>query len=131
MGLHNLILTGFVPNAELPIYQAACEVLLMPYQTQVAASSGGDIGRYLSPMKLFEYLACGRAILASDLSVLQEILNPQNAVILPRDDLDAWVEALITLRDDIPRRMALGAQARQDAEMYTWEKRASRILDGF
>jgi glycosyltransferase involved in cell wall biosynthesis len=131
MGLHNLILTGFVPNAELPIYQAACEVLLMPYQTQVAASSGGDIGRYLSPMKLFEYLACGRAILASDLSVLQEILNPQNAVILPRDDLDAWVEALINLRDDIPRRMALGAQARQDAEMYTWEKRASRILDGF
>lgn len=130
MGLHNVTLTGFVPNTELPLYQAACEVLLMPYQTQVEASSGGDISRYLSPMKLFEYLACGRAILASDLPVLQEVLNPQNAVLLPRDDLDAWVEALATLQHDAQHRTVLGAKACQDAEMYTWEKRAARILEG-
>jgi len=130
MGLNNVILTGFVSNAELPLYQAACEVLLMPYQTQVAASSGGDISRYLSPLKLFEYLACGRAILASDLPVLQEVLNFQNAILLPPDDQDAWVEVLIALCNDAQHRTALGAQARLDAEMYTWEKRASRILEG-
>ena len=70
IGLKNVILTGFVPNARLPLYQAACDVLLMPYQRQVAASSGGDIARYLSPMKLFEYMACERPIISSDLPVL-------------------------------------------------------------
>ncbi len=78
-GLKNIYVLGFIPNAELPLYQAACDVLMMPYQGHVAASSGGDISRYLSPMKLFEYMACGRAILASDLPVLKEVLNAQNS----------------------------------------------------
>ncbi len=92
--LDNVILTGFIPNADLPLYQAACDVLLMPYQKPVAASSGGDIAPYLSPMKLFEYLACGRAILSSDLPVLREVLNPANAVLLDPETSRAWAAAL-------------------------------------
>lgn len=128
-GLDNVILTGFVPNAELPRYQAACEALLMPYQNRVAASSGGDIAPYLSPMKLFEYLACGRAILSSDLPVLREVLSPQNAVLLPAEDVDAWVAAIRELCDNPARRESLAAQARVDARKYTWENRARRIFD--
>jgi len=126
--LQNILLTGFVPNAELPRYQAACDVLLMPYQHRVAASSGGDISRYLSPMKLFEYLACGRAIISSDLPVLQEVLNPRNAILLPCDDVDAWVQALRNLQNDSQFRERLAAQARQDSSSYTWEARAVKIF---
>jgi glycosyltransferase involved in cell wall biosynthesis len=126
----NVLLTGFIPNAELPLYQAASDVLLMPYQRRVAASSGGDIARYLSPMKLFEYLASGRPILSSDLPVLREILNPDNAVLLAPDDVDAWVAAVRSLQADPERRTALGRRARQDAAGYTWEARAERILEG-
>lgn len=129
-GLKNLVLTGFVPNADLPLYQAACEVLLMPYQRSVAASSGGDIARYLSPMKMFEYLACGRAILSSDLPVLREVLSPQNAVLLPAEDIEAWVAALEKLRQDPERRARLGEQARCTAQDYSWSKRAARIFEG-
>ena len=129
-GLENLILTGFIPNAELPKYQAACDVLLMPYQHKVAASSGGDIARYLSPMKLFEYLACGRAILSSDLPVLREVLALENAVLLPPDDLDRWVEAILQMQMDAERRLVLGARARQDSKQYSWEARAERLLAG-
>jgi glycosyltransferase involved in cell wall biosynthesis len=128
--LSNLIFTGFVPNAALPYYQAACDVLLMPYQQQVAASSGGDIARYLSPMKLFEYLACGRPILSSDLPVLQEILDVSNAVLLPPGDVSAWVRAIQALRLDPARSARLGEQARRDASRYTWEGRAAQILEG-
>ena len=127
-GLGNVILTGFVPNAELPHYQAACDVLLMPYQRRISASSGGDIARYLSPMKLFEYLACGRAILSSDLPVLREVLTPDNAVLLPPDDVDAWVAAIRDLQADPARRESLAAQSRRDAQNYTWEARSRRIL---
>lgn len=126
--LENVLLTGFVPNADLPRYQAACEALLMPYQRQVAASSGGDIARYLSPMKLFEYLACGRAIVSSDLPVLQEILHPGNAILLDGQDLEAWVAALRRLEGDPDLGLRLAAQARADAEQYSWEARAGKIL---
>lgn len=126
----NLILTGFVPNAELPLYQAACDVLLMPYQRRVAASSGGDIASYLSPMKLFEYMACGRAILASDLTVFREVLTPEMARLLPPADEDAWVGALRGLQADPAERARLGEAARRQVGRYTWEERARRILQG-
>jgi len=128
--LNNIILTGFIPNSELPRYQAACDVLIMPYQRRVAASSGGDISRYLSPMKLFEYLACERAIISSDLPVLQEVLNSQNAVLLSSEDIDNWVNALRKLHSEPALRKKLAMQARQDASLYTWESRAARILEG-
>jgi glycosyltransferase involved in cell wall biosynthesis len=126
--LGNVIITGFVPNAELPFYQAACDVLLMPYQRKVAASSGGDIALYLSPMKMFEYLASGRVIFSSDLPVLREVLNNKNAILLPPDDVDAWVKALKEIKDDLPRRKLLMEKARKDSEQYTWESRAAHIF---
>lgn len=127
--LENITLTGFVPNAELPRYQAACEVLLMPYQRRVAASSGGDIAHYLSPMKLFEYLACGRVILSSDLPVLREVLNERNARLLPADQPGAWAAALRTLAENPAQGQSLAEQARRDAQQYDWQARAARLLE--
>lgn len=124
--LQNITLTGFVPNADLPRYQAACECLLMPYSKKIAASSGGDIARYLSPMKLFEYLACGRVILSADLPVLREILNLQNAILLPPDDVQAWQMALQNLIND--PKTELAQQAARDAQNYTWQARAAQIF---
>lgn len=126
--LNNLILTGFISNAELPLYQAACDVLLMPYQYTVAGSSGGDISRYLSPMKLFEYMACGRPILSSDLPVFREVLNKNNAILLDPDDVNQWVKCIEVLQSDQEQRTALAFQAEQDVKKYTWEARAKRIL---
>lgn len=128
-GLENLALLGFISNTRLPLYQAACEALLMPYQRLVAASSGGDIARYLSPMKVFEYLACGRAILSSDLPVLREVLNPENAILLPMEDINAWASALQNLQDNPGVCTRLAEQARRDAQKYSWKARARRILE--
>jgi len=128
--LSNVILAGFVPNAELPVYQAACDFLLMPYQQRVAASSGGDIASYLSPMKLFEYLACGRPILSSNLPVLQEVLQPEFAMLLPPDDPNAWGVALRDLAGNPRQRAELGLRARARALEYSWEERARRVLEG-
>ena len=129
-GLQNVIVTGFIANADLALYQAACDVLLMPYQAYVEASSGGDISRYLSPMKAFEYLACGRPIIVSQLPVFREIFNERNAVLVPHDDLSAWIAAIRSLQSDETQRISLGEQARQDAQQYDWLSRAARILNG-
>ncbi|MEJ2600233.1 MAG: glycosyltransferase [Anaerolineales bacterium] len=129
-GLDNVTLTGFVANADLPHYQAACDLLLMPYQGQVAGSSGGDIAAVLSPMKLFEYLACERPILSSNLPALQEVLNQENAILLPGEDLQAWTTAIQELRNQPERRTRLARRARLDSNQYSWENRAALILDG-
>jgi glycosyltransferase involved in cell wall biosynthesis len=126
--LTNVLVTGFVPNAKLPFYQAACDVLMMPYQTKVSASSGGDIARFLSPMKLFEYLACKRPILSSNLPVFREILNTNNAILLPPDDIEAWANSLQILRTKPGYRQELADQAFCDVQRYTWNKRAEKIF---
>ena len=81
-------------------------------------------------MKVFEYLACGRSIISSDLPVLQEVLNRTNAILLPPGDVDAWAEAILDLRENESRRKSLSQQAQVDAQMYTWEARAENILEG-
>jgi glycosyltransferase involved in cell wall biosynthesis len=130
-GIRNVILTGFIDNRKLPLYQAAGDVLLMPYERQIAGSSGGNSAEICSPMKMFDYLACGRAILSSDLPVLHEVLNDANAVFCPPEDLPAWVGTLQELLADAPRRARLADQARQDAAGYSWSERARRALEGF
>lgn len=128
--LGNVILTGFIPNAEVPVYQFACNALMMPYQRHVAASSGGDISRYLSPMKLFEYLACERPILSSDIPVLREVLDPEIALLLPPDNINPWIKTLREIEAKPGEYRSFGEKARAKAVSYTWEKRAEMILAG-
>jgi glycosyltransferase involved in cell wall biosynthesis len=129
--MENVILTGFLSQRVLPLYQAAGDILLMPYERSIAGSSGGNSADICSPMKMFDYLAAGRVILSSDLPVFHEILNETNAVFAPPQALEAWSQALQALIDDEPLRLRLSAQARQDARKYTWQERASRAIQNF
>jgi glycosyltransferase involved in cell wall biosynthesis len=128
-GLRNVNVVGFVPNADLARYQAASDILIMPYQARVSASSGGDISSFLSPMKMFEYMASSRPILASHLPVFEEVLNTTNAVLLPPDDVPAWSEAIKNIQSEPSMASSLATHARKDVGQYTWEKRVQAILD--
>lgn len=127
--IENVILTGFVPNKNLPLYQAASDVLLMPYQKKVSGSSGGDIAKYLSPMKMFEYLACGRPILSSDLPVLQEILSDSTAVILSSNDPQVWAESIQSLQNDPEKSAVLSSNSLELIQNYTWVHRVQSIFN--
>ena len=126
--LKNVQLVGFVPNAKLPLYQHACDCLLMPYQDKIAGSSGGDIVKYLSPMKMFEYLASGKPILSSDLAVLREVLNEENALLLPSTNIDAWEQAILKILNNEEFAKQLGDHAKTTAQIYSWEKRVRSIF---
>jgi glycosyltransferase involved in cell wall biosynthesis len=130
-GLRNVTFTGFISQRRLPEYQAAADIQLMPYERSIAGSSGGNSADICSPMKMFDYLAAGRAILSSDLPVLHEVLNDRNAQFVPPEDLTAWSQRLKLLIEDAQLRARLGAQARADAAQYTWRARAERALSGF
>ncbi len=128
MGLTNATLTGFIPNQKLALYQAAGDILLMPYGRMIAGSSGGNTADICSPMKLFEYMAAGRAILSSDLPVLREVLNEKNAAFCMADDLDSWIIGMQALLDDPTKIQALSQQAKLDVQPYSWKARAEKTL---
>ncbi|MHB0965962.1 MAG: glycosyltransferase [Bellilinea sp.] len=128
VGLTNLTFTGFVENQRLALYQAAGDILLMPYGRIIAGSSGGNTADICSPMKMFEYMAAGRAILSSDLPVLREVLNDSNAAFCAADELDSWKKGLQALLNDPARRQAMRMQAKIDAQGYSWKSRAEATI---
>ncbi|MBL8134591.1 MAG: glycosyltransferase, partial [Anaerolineae bacterium] len=113
---------GQVAPDDVPRYLYACDALAIP-------SPAGDWFAYhSSPMKLFEYMAAGRPILASDLPALREVIDERAAVLLPPQEVTAWAEALRRLRDDPGLRASLAAEARARVmRAYTWEARARMI----
>jgi len=127
----NVRLTGFIENKSLPLYQAAADILLMPYEQVITGSSGGNSAEYCSPMKMFEYMACGRAIISSDLPVIHEVMNDSNCVFCPPSNVESWANALQMLLENLDTRNRLGAQCKQDVQGYTWLKRAEKALAGF
>jgi len=128
----NVTFTGFIPNQELPLYQAAADVVLMPYSRSIMGSSGSaDSAAVASPMKMFEYMAAGRAIVSADLPVIREVLNEKNAVFCEPDNDESWKLEIESLLDNTTRRLELGHQSRRDVEGYTWVARAQRIMNNF
>lgn len=130
-GLKNVTLTGFIPNSELPLYQAAADALLIPYSRSFTNSGGENISAVSSPMKIFEYMAAGRVIVGSDLPVLREVLNETNAILCPPEDIQAWEQTLHNLQADAGPGQLLADQSRRDAEKYSWDARCKLILAGF
>lgn len=127
-GVTNIQLTGFIPNSQLPLYQAAGDVLLMPYSRSFGGSGGGDIAAVSSPMKLFEYMAAGRCILASDLPVLREVLNENNAAFYEPEDFDDLCKRFAALISDEAARKKLASAAREDVNAYSWKNRMANIM---
>jgi glycosyltransferase involved in cell wall biosynthesis len=82
----------------------------------------------MSPLKIFEYMSSKKPIIASDLSVLREVLNDENSMLVPPDDVTAWKEAIISLSDAVKRKK-LADQAFLDLiNHYTWKKRSEKII---
>ena len=128
----NIRLHGFVPPSDTAKLSLAFDVLLAPYQPQVITAGGGETAEWMSPLKLFDYMATGKPILCSDLPVLREIIqNNRNGLMLPDNDSGAWAKALERLSIDPAERNRLGSTAREDfLARFTWDARARRVLNG-
>lgn len=127
----NLVFAGFVPHATGQAAMGACDILLMPYQTSVSIGvAGHDTARWMSPMKMFEYLGSGSAIVSSDLPVLREVLEDgRTALLAQAEDVAAWLDRLDRLVADPGLRAAIGAAGHEAYRReHTWTRRAEAIL---
>lgn len=127
-GVTNIRFEGHRPPTQIPAYLAAADILAMPYSRRTVAP-GGITTDWMSPLKLFEYMAAARSIVASDLPALREVLNENNALLVPPDDAESLAAAFRRLLDDAILRNRLADRARHDVEAHTWEARAALILE--
>jgi glycosyltransferase involved in cell wall biosynthesis len=112
---------GAVPHGEVPALLASASIGLAPFSP--------DAPNYLSPLKLFEYLAAGLAVVAGSIAGVREVVGPEHAVLVPPGDPVALAGAVRELAGDESKRVRLGVAGRElVAAQHTWDRRAHRIL---
>ena len=121
-----LTITGLLPPHEVSAALAGAQIFVLP-NVATAVSE-----RYTSPLKLFEYLARGGAIIASDLPALREVLtHDETAWLVPAGDSQALATAMTRLATDPALRERLGRAALGLSENFTWARRAERLEAAF
>ncbi len=111
-----VVSTGHIPHKDIPLYLKASDVLVIPNTGDSSISA-----KYTSPLKAFEYMASGKAIVVSDLPSMLEIFDNNNSYIFkagnPTDLADKIQDALLE-----------GAK-QVDASPYSWDTRVKKIID--
>lgn len=120
----NLHIIGWRDPATMPVWLKAADLLVLP------TSGKEKIGeKYTSPMKLFEYMASGRPILASDLPSIREVLNDDEASFFVPDDPADLARKISEIFQNFPVFENKAKVALDRSKEHTWEKRAETILN--
>lgn len=117
-----LTFTGPIAPAEVAARLRHADVLALPNPASAISSS------FTSPLKLFEYMASGRPIVASDLPSLHEVLRDgENALLVEPGNPHALTAAIRRIKEDAALGERLARQAREDVRHFTWARRAERL----
>ena len=123
-----VVLTGQIPQVEGPAYLAACDILISPH---IPTPDGTKF--FGSPTKLFEYMAMGKPIIASDLNQIGRILeNNKTAILCEPGNPIALKEAIAKLIDDKKLCLTLGKNTREKViNEFTWQKNVERVIEKY
>ena len=121
-----IIFTGVIPFGEMPEHLSACDILVVPMSPTFEDKHHG------SPVKLFEYMSVGRAVVASRIGQVRQVIDDgRNGLLFEPDSLKDLERVLKTLVGDSALRERLGRSARRDVEdNHSWETNVQRILAG-
>jgi glycosyltransferase involved in cell wall biosynthesis len=122
-GIGNVVLVGQRPWREIPLWLKAARVLVLPNTGREEISR-----HYTSPLKLFEYMASGTPIVASDIPSIREIMNDTMGFFAVADDAESFARAIERALGDPEEAARRAEQARADVRKYTWARRAEEIL---
>ena len=114
--------TGRIPPAAVAARLREADVLVLPNPASAISTD------YISPLKLFEYMACGRPIVASDLPAIREVLRDgHNAVLVEPGNPMALTAGIRRVKEDPAFAARLARQALEDVRAYSWDRRAERL----
>ena len=120
--------TGSVDHTRMPALLDACDILVSPHVPLAANTEF-----FGSPTKIFEYMAMGKGIVASQLGQIGEVLShEQTALMVEPGSVEELSDAIVRLAQDKSLRERLGAAARREAvERHTWKRNAQTVLDAY
>lgn len=123
-----VIFTGAVTHDVVPALLDACDILIAPH---VPLADGSEF--FGSPTKIFEYMAMGKAIVASRLGQIGEVLShEETALLVEPGNVDELAAAIVRLVESDALRERLGPAAREAAvKSHTWDHNARRVLDAY
>lgn len=126
----NITFHGFCSPAEVEAMRSEFDCLLAPFQTSVMVGPTTNAAQWMSPLKIFEYMASGKPIIASDLPVIREVLtHKETAFLCPPGDPLAWLAALRSIRNEPDQCREVAKRAlNMLLKDYSWSERARRIL---
>jgi len=121
----NVIITGMIEFAEMPNYMAACDVLLTPCK-----NNDDNSAFFNSPLKLYEYMAMEKPIVASFIGQQAEVIEDKvNGVAIKANDVEDLVRGIKFVYDNPELSIKMSKQARKDAiEKYSWEIHVKKII---
>lgn len=123
---HRLEFGDRVHNSQVPYWIKTFDLAVAPYPNIE------HYAYFMSPLKLFEYMAAGVPIVASDLPAIREILRHQeNAWLVPPGDPIRLADSIKILLGDRALAQQLAKQAREDVQSLTWQKRAQVIWESY
>ncbi len=126
--IDNVTFTGFVNPSEIPKYLKAADVLVIPYDLSVEYKVM-DINT-TSPIKLFEYMASKRPIVATDIPTITKIIShDESAMLAEPNDIDALARYILELTGDSRKAEQLADRAYARVAPYSWTQRCRTILD--
>lgn len=129
--LHNVFFYGHCEHADVPAYLRAFDICVAPYQHRALIKTGHNTSRWISPMKIFEYMAVQKPMICSKLHVIEEILmHERDALLLPASNEEKWAEAVDFLAEspEYAEKLTQNAFERLK-DHYTWDRRVDAIFD--
>ena len=127
--LKNVRVFNFINYNKIPETLSKYEIALMPYQKKVKGRSSIWLEKYMSPLKMFDYLAARMIIVASDLKIYKHVLkNDYNSILVKVNNDKLWSQKIQKLFKLNNKKNRLMNNAFKTAEKYTWEKRCKKIV---
>lgn len=127
----NIKSLGRVDNSKIINILSEYKICLMPYQENTSTSGGDITSKWMSPLKMFEYMASGAVIISSNLKVLTEVLNDKNSILVNPENHIEWGSKIEKTINDKETLKKISLNAHNDALNYTLSKRANSIINEF
>lgn len=134
-GIENLLFYGHIDNGTVGAYYSSFDLCILPFSKDIYINKNKrvNIGKWTSPLKLFEAMAYSKPILVSRIPTIEEVLvHGEDCIMAEPDNIDDWEEKLRYLCSDRELQKKIGAAARKKLESeYTWQNRAHRAAEIF
>ncbi len=127
----NMHIHGYIPYKDIPKELDKMDILLMPYVSAITVAGDiGDITKFTSPLKLFDYLSVGKIIICSDFEVLKEIIKDRKNAIFIKNykNVFSWKKEIQKLKNQPNKQLIISKNNYSLSKKYSLVHRAKKIL---